>query len=51
MQHQYGNSECGVYSINFILRLLKGKSFEDITKKLIPDKMMTDYRSFLFRPS
>src|SRR3989338_2563762 len=29
-RHQYKNSECGVYSINFILRSLKGESFEDI---------------------
>lgn len=50
-EHQKGGSNCGVYSCYFIIQRLKGKSFEDITKKLIPDKMMTDYRSFLFRPT
>jgi hypothetical protein len=50
-EHQKGGSNCGVYSCYFIIERLKGKSFEDITKKLIPDKMMTDYRSFLFRPA
>jgi len=37
-QHQKGNSECGVYSINFISRLLKGKSFDHLTKTRITDE-------------
>lgn len=36
-RHQRGGSECGVYSINFILRLLKGKSFDHITRKRLSD--------------
>lgn len=50
-EHQKGGSNCGAYSCYFIIERLKGKSFEDITKKLIPDKMMTDYRDYLFRPN
>lgn len=50
-EHQKGGSNCGVYSCYFIIQRLKGQSFEDITKKLIPDKMMSDYRDYLFRPN
>jgi hypothetical protein len=43
-QHQKGNSECGVYSINFILRLLKGKTFEHITRKRLTDNQVNKCR-------
>jgi hypothetical protein len=49
--HQKGGSNCGVYSCYFIIERLNGKSFDDITKTLITDKMMTDYRDILFRPN
>lgn len=48
--HQKGGSNCGVYSCYFIIERLNGKSFDDINKKLIPDKIMTDLRNVLFRP-
>ena len=35
IQHQRKNSECGVYSMNFIIRLLNGEKFSDITKILL----------------
>jgi hypothetical protein len=39
-RHQFKNSECGVYSMNFIIRLLHGETFEDITiKKTLDDDM------------
>jgi hypothetical protein len=44
IQHQQGNSECGVYSINFILRLLKGKTFEHITRKRLTDNKVNKCR-------
>ncbi len=47
-QHQRGNSECGVYSINFILRLLKGKSFEHITSKRLTDDQVNKCRNIYF---
>lgn len=50
IEHQKQNENCGVYSCYFIIQRLKGLSFEQITKRIITDKMMTDYRSFLFRP-
>lgn len=49
--HQLKNSECGVYSCYYIIQRLNGFSFEQITDRIISDKMMTDYRSTLFRPN
>lgn len=43
-QHQRGNSECGVYSINFILRLLKGKTFDHLTRKRLSDTQVNKCR-------
>lgn len=37
IRHQFKGSECGVYSINFILRLLKGESFQEITQNITKD--------------
>lgn len=48
-RHQYKNSECGVYSINFILRMLKGESFVDIEKSKIPDDEINQCRKKYFR--
>lgn len=47
-QHQRGNSECGVYSINFILRLLKGKTFDRITQKRLTDAQVNKCRLVYF---
>lgn len=43
-QHQKGNSECGVYSINWILRLLKGKTFDHLTQKRLTDEQVNKCR-------
>jgi len=48
-QHQKGGSECGVYSINFILRLLKGKTFDHITQKRVPDEKVNKCRNIYFK--
>jgi len=48
IRHQYSDSECGVYSINFILRLLKGELFTDITKNITPDKEINKCRDVYF---
>jgi hypothetical protein len=47
--HQRGNSECGVYSINFILRLLKGKTFDHITRKRLVDEKVNKCRLRYFK--
>jgi hypothetical protein len=48
-QHQFNNSECGVYSINFIVRLVGGESFEDITNNITKDDKMNECREVYFR--
>ena len=47
-RHQYENSECGVYSINFIARLLKGETFEQICGKKLPDRAVNKCRNVYF---
>ena len=48
-RHQYQNSECGVYSINFILQLLNGKSMSFITDVKIKDRVINKLRKKIFR--
>ena len=49
-RHQFKNSECGVYCINFIISLLEGETFENITKNVIKDDDMNKLRSKYFLP-
>lgn len=44
VRHQYGGSECGVYSINFIERMLDGDNFNDICNNKVSDKEINKYR-------
>jgi hypothetical protein len=59
MQHQYGNTECGVYSLFFIITMLTGEAdlhkFPDVDskikffqKKRIPDKYISKFRELYF---
>jgi hypothetical protein len=48
-RHQFKNSECGVYSLNFILRLLNGESFENITKNGLLDDDVNLCRDVYFK--
>jgi len=48
IRHQYGDSECGVYSINFILRLLKGETFRQITESKLSDEEVNKCRDKYF---
>jgi hypothetical protein len=48
VRHQYQNSECGVYSINFIKRLLRGDTFEEICNSKIPDEKINKCRNVYF---
>lgn len=47
-QHQRGSSECGMYSLYFIISLLEGASFEEATKKRIPDELVNKQRDIYF---
>ena len=49
VRHQFKNSECGVYSINFILRLLKGETFEYICNNITTDDDVNKCRETYFR--
>ena len=48
IQHQQGNTECGIYSVNFILRLLKGESYNDIIKRQMTDTEVHKCRKVYF---
>ena len=48
-RHQYGSTECGMYSINFILERLHGKTMYDISKMKLPDAKMTHLRKLLYK--
>jgi hypothetical protein len=47
-QHQYGGSECGIYAMNFIIRLVRNDKFEDIHESRITDKEMNQCRKIYF---
>jgi hypothetical protein len=49
IRHQFKNSECGVYSINFILRLLKGETFNYICDNITSDDKVNKCREIYFR--
>jgi Ulp1 family protease len=48
IRHQQKGSECGVYSINFILRLLKGETFDEITNNITLDEEVNKCRKVYF---
>lgn len=48
-RHQFKGSECGVYSINFILRMLEGDKFEDICNDITSDDEVNKRRDEFFR--
>ena len=49
VQHQFKNSECGVYSMNFIIRLLNGETFDEIVNNVTKDDAMNACRRVYFR--
>ena len=49
IQHQFDNTECGVYSINFILNMAEGRSFDDVINNVKKDKEMNENRKIFFR--
>jgi len=49
-KHQYGGSECGMYSINFLLERIYGNSMYNISKRNITDRQMNNLRNKLFNP-
>ena len=51
IQTQYGNSECGVYCMRYLEGMVQGKTFEDITKSIVSDKDMNNWRDHYFETS
>jgi len=49
-RHQYGGSECGVYSMHYLIQRLKGKNMRQAVEKKIPDRIMEQMRKYLYRP-
>ncbi|AYV76948.1 MAG: Ulp1 protease [Barrevirus sp.] len=47
-RHQRGGSECGVYSLSFINRLLKGDKFADINGQRVTDEEVNKCRDYYF---
>lgn len=50
IKHQKQNSECGVYSIYYIVQRIMHNNFEDLTQNPINDRKMNQMRSLFFRP-
>jgi hypothetical protein len=48
-RHQFKSSECGIYSVNFILRLLNGETFDNICNNVTVDDMVNQCRKVYFR--
>lgn len=48
-QHQYKNTECGVYSLYFIISRLQGKSCDFINNKIVKDEEINKMRKKFFR--
>jgi Ulp1 family protease len=49
VRHQYGGSECGMFSMVFLIQRLQGYSIKDIEKQKITDKFVNDLRFVMFR--
>ena len=49
-KHQFGGTECGVYSMNFIIESIKGNKLSDIEKKTISDYSVNVLRNYFYRP-
>jgi hypothetical protein len=48
-RHQYGGSECGVYSMYFMLELLNNKSLSKINQRVVTDNEMNLLRDYFYR--
>lgn len=50
IDHQKKNTECGIYSLHFIINMIEGSNFNKFTdkNKLIPDDEIFNYRKIYF---
>jgi hypothetical protein len=47
-QHQKEGSECGVYSMNFLIRMARGDDFDKLCENIVPDKKINKCRLVYF---
>jgi hypothetical protein len=47
---QFGETECGMYCLYFIIRMLFGDNFKDFCKNALKDNEMLELRKWLFSP-
>ena len=47
-RHQQQNTECGVYSIFFLIRQIEGQLFHDLINRVIPDSEIQTFRNVFF---
>lgn len=47
-RHQYGNSECGMYSLYFLVHLIREKAFDKFNAERIKDKYVENLRKKYF---
>jgi len=51
VEHQYGNTECGIYSLFFIVHMLEDKITDHYLKThILKDKYMEKFRKIYFNP-
>jgi len=50
IEHQKGNTECGVYCLHFLVSMLKGESFEKYINTRKNDKEMERFRNIFYTP-
>jgi len=48
IQHQKGGTECGMYSLHFIINMIEGKKFEDYISEYKNDKFIEKFREIYF---
>jgi len=48
---QYSKTECGMYSMYFLIRMIAGESFKKFCKTPVSDKKMLEFRKVLFDPN
>ena len=52
IEHQYGNTECGIYSLFFIVHMLEDKMTEHYLKThILKDEYMNKFRHIYFNDS
>ena len=49
-RHQTSNTECGVYSIYFLVKQIEGQLFHDLISQVIPDSTIETFRNVFFNP-